>query len=105
MRQVYAERLGVLLESGRETLAGLLEISEVEAGLQTDAWLARGLDGASTAAAAARRGVETIAVSRYCREPIDREGLVLGFAAVDVREIRRGVRELAAALEQIRGKP
>jgi hypothetical protein len=31
--------------------------------------------------------------------------LVLGFAAVDVREIRRGVCELAVALEQRRRAP
>ena len=34
MRQIYAERLAVLLESARERLAGLLEISDIEAGLQ-----------------------------------------------------------------------
>jgi GntR family transcriptional regulator/MocR family aminotransferase len=102
MREVYAERLGVLLESGRQTLAGLLDISDVEAGLQTVAWLERNIDGMSAAAMANERNVEVIPVSRYCREPIEREGLVLGFAAVDAREIKRGVRELAAALERCR---
>jgi GntR family transcriptional regulator/MocR family aminotransferase len=104
MREVYAERLGVLIESGRETLAGLLDISDVEAGLQTVAWLVRNIDGGSAAAAASEHNVEVIPVSRYCREPIEREGLVLGFAAVDAREIKRGVRELAAALERSRRK-
>jgi hypothetical protein len=31
---------------------------------------------------------------------MEREGLQLGFAAVDSKEIRRGVRELAIALER-----
>jgi hypothetical protein len=35
MRQVYAERLSVLIESARQNLTGLLEISGVEADLQT----------------------------------------------------------------------
>jgi GntR family transcriptional regulator / MocR family aminotransferase len=39
MREVYAERLSVLLESAREELVGLLAISEIEAGLQTVGWL------------------------------------------------------------------
>jgi GntR family transcriptional regulator/MocR family aminotransferase len=114
MRQIYAERLSVLMESARERLAGLLEISDVEAGLQTAAWLRGGIDGESAARAAAARGVEATPLSRYsrgCRADIsvrtnaDRsvcstdEGLQLGFAAVDAREIRRGVRELAIALE------
>lgn len=35
MREVYAERLSVLMESAQQKLAGLLEISNIEAGLQT----------------------------------------------------------------------
>ncbi len=38
-------------------------------------------------------------MGRYGRGPLAREGLQLGFAAVDSAEIRRGVRELATALE------
>ena len=101
MRQIYAERLSVLLESARERLAGLLEISGIEAGLQTSAWLARGITGAAAAKAAAARGVDVVPLDRHSRLPVEREGLQLGFATVDAREIRRGVRELAAALEGI----
>ncbi|HEV2843749.1 MAG TPA: PLP-dependent aminotransferase family protein, partial [Thermoanaerobaculia bacterium] len=99
MREVYAERLSVLLESARQRLAGLLEISDIEAGLQTMGWLRDGIDGELAARAAARRNVEVAPLSRYSRRRVPREGLKLGFAAVDAREIRRGVRELAVALE------
>lgn len=99
MRQIYAERLAVLLESGRERLAGLLEISDIEAGLQTSGWLSRGITADAAAKAAASRGVDVVPLSRHSRMPMEREGLQLGFAAVDPREIRRGVRELAIALE------
>lgn len=101
MRRVYAERLAVLLESAKERLSGLLEISGVEAGLQTVGWLQGGVDGASATKAAAERDVEVIPVSRYARGRVAANGLQLGFAAVDVEEIRRGVRELAVALEGI----
>ena len=99
MREVYAERLAVLMESARQRLAGLLEISNVEAGLQTVGWLCRGIDAQSAAKAAAARDVEVIPLSRYARGNVAQDGLQLGFAAVDTREIRRGVLELAAALE------
>jgi len=99
MRQIYAERLGVLLDGGRQHLAGLLEISKVEAGLQTVGWLRPGLDSASCAKAAAARGVEVTPLSEYSRRRLAREGLQLGFAAVDQKELGRGVRELAAVLE------
>lgn len=100
MRQVYAERRSVLEESAHKTLAGLLEITGVEAGLQTAAWLRPGLSGEAAAAAAARRNVEVTPLSRYGRGNEMREGLHLGFAAVNPREIRRGVRDLALALEK-----
>jgi GntR family transcriptional regulator/MocR family aminotransferase len=101
MREVYAERLAVLQESARQRLAGLLEISGIDAGLQTAGWLCGSTEGETAAAAAAGRGVEVTALSRYSRGPVAREGLHLGFAAVDPREIRRGVEELAVALEGI----
>jgi len=99
MREVYAERLSVLLESAREKLSGLLEISEIEAGLQTVGWLREGLDDESAMRAAAEHGVEVFPLSWYTRGKAAREGLQLGFAAVDAREIRRGVQDLATALE------
>jgi GntR family transcriptional regulator / MocR family aminotransferase len=100
MRQVYAERLSVLLDGARQHLGGLLEISQVEAGLQTAGWLYPPLDAESAARAAAARGVEVTPLSRYARRRRAREGLQLGFAAVDKTEIARGVRELAVALEK-----
>lgn len=99
MREVYAGRLSVLLESAREALTGLLEIPRIEAGLQTAGWLCDGIDGESAAQTAAKRDVEVTPLSPYYWGRAAREGLHLGFASVDQKEIRRGVRQLAAALE------
>ncbi|HEY9514107.1 MAG TPA: PLP-dependent aminotransferase family protein [Gemmatimonadaceae bacterium] len=101
MRETYAERLAVLLECSRDRLGGLLEITGVEAGLQTVGWLCGGIDGRSAVAAAAARNVDVTPLSDYNRGRATREGLQLGFAAVDPREIRRGVQDLAAALEAV----
>ncbi len=100
MREVYAERLAVLLECARRHLTGLLDIVGIEAGLQVAAWLGGGLDDTWAAKAAARRDVDVTPLSRYTRGRVTRHGLHLGFAAVDPEEIRRGVRELAIALEE-----
>jgi GntR family transcriptional regulator/MocR family aminotransferase len=99
MREVYAERLAILVEEARLRLTGLLEISSIEAGLQTAAWLGGGIDAESAAAAAAKRGVDVTPLGRYSQNRMAAEGLQLGFAALDAKEIRRGVRELAIALE------
>jgi GntR family transcriptional regulator/MocR family aminotransferase len=105
MRQIYAERLSVLLQSARQNLAGLLEISGVEAGLQTVGWLRRDMDGESAAAAAAKLNVEVIPLSAYSHGNAASTGLQLGFAAVDAKEIRRGVQDLAIALQTARKTP
>jgi GntR family transcriptional regulator/MocR family aminotransferase len=102
MREVYAERLSVLLEEGRLQLHGLLDISNIEAGLQTAGWLCDGLDAESASVAAAKCNVDTTPFGRYNYGKSVREGLQLGFAALDVREIRRGVHDLAISLEEIR---
>ena len=102
MREVYAARLQALQADGAQLLAGALDFSPVEAGLQTVGWLAPGLSGEAVEQAAAARGVEVSALSRFARRPMAREGLQLGFAAVDEVEIRRGMRELAVAIEAVR---
>ncbi len=101
MREVYAERLGVLLEAVRERLAGALEISEVEAGLQTAAWLRGDIDAPSVQRRAAERGLHVTALSAFARRPLERDGLQLGFAAVSPAELRRGVRELANVIDDL----
>ena len=100
MREVYAERLSVLLKAAKEKLDGLVEISNVEAGLQTVGWLQHRIDAEVAAKAAAERNVELVPLRRYAFGRASRNGIVLGFAAVEPRELRRGVDELAAVLDR-----
>ena len=102
MRQMYAERRGAMLEGAEKYWNGLLEISGVEAGLQTAAWLRGGIRAEAAARAAAERNVEVIPLDWYSRGKSLPAGLQLGFAAVDPREIGRGVRDLAIALDKQR---
>jgi GntR family transcriptional regulator/MocR family aminotransferase len=104
MREVYAERLSALMESARRRLGGLLELSSVEAGLQTVGWLPPGIDGEAARHAAEARKVEVTPLRVYSRgrvQSLQREGLQMGFAAVSPQEIRRGVHQLALALEEL----
>jgi len=101
MRELYAERLSVLLESARSKLRGLVEIPPIEAGLRTVGWLQHGISAERAAQTAAEHNVEVVSLRRYAHGRIRREGLVLGFAAVDAQELKRGVEELARALEDL----
>jgi GntR family transcriptional regulator/MocR family aminotransferase len=98
MRQVYAERLNVLLRAAREQLEGAVEISNVEAGLQTIGWLRGKISAEEVARATAEKDVEVVPLSRYAFGRARGNGIVLGFAAVEPKELRRGVEELAAVL-------
>jgi GntR family transcriptional regulator / MocR family aminotransferase len=99
MRELYAERLGVLLECAKEKLAGALEISSVEAGLQTVGWLKGKKRAERIAQLVTERNVEVIPLSRYASGKSRTNGLILGFAAVAPKELRRGVEELAKLFE------
>ena len=102
MRELYAERLSVLVESARQRLAGLLEIPAVEAGLRTVGWLQGGIPAEEAARIAAKYDVEVVPLERYAYGSAKHSGLMLGFAAVDARELRRGVEQLARALEKLK---
>jgi len=104
MRDLYAERLGILLEAAKLRLEGLVEISEVEAGLQTMGWLRGRLGAEKISELLRRRNVELVPMRRYAWGHADSKAVVLGFAAVDPHEIKRGVEELARALETVRLK-
>jgi GntR family transcriptional regulator/MocR family aminotransferase len=90
------------MDCARRQLAGLLEISPIEAGLHTVGWLAAGIAGDAAEQAARARNVEVVAMRHVHRAAMARDGLQLGFAAVNPREIRRGVDELARVLDRLR---
>jgi GntR family transcriptional regulator/MocR family aminotransferase len=99
MRELYAGRLGALQEGGRKYLDGLLKISHIQAGLYTMGFLRNGMTSREAEEAAAAHKIETMGIDRFALRRTDVHGLVLGFAAFDEKQIRRGITGLAAALE------
>jgi hypothetical protein len=53
------------------------------------------------AEAAGERGVDVVPLGRCALTPLDVAGLVLGFAAVEPRAIRRGIDVLASVIEGV----
>jgi GntR family transcriptional regulator / MocR family aminotransferase len=103
MRELYAGRLAVLRESVQRKLGEFLTIPETEAGVNTVGWLRNGINAEAVAQAAAERSVEVIPINRFALEKQTPEGLLLGFGAVDDRELLRGVEGLAIALKGATG--
>jgi GntR family transcriptional regulator/MocR family aminotransferase len=98
MRNLYAGRLAALIEGGKQHLSGLLELSNVRAGLYTIGYLKNGMTSRQAEALAAAQGIEVLAVDRYTLRRPDPKALVLGFAAYDETAIGQGLVRLAKAL-------
>jgi len=95
MRTLYAERQEALVAALGRELAGAIEASPAEAGMNLTAWLRGNASDLELAHEAAQVGVVVTPVSAYALEVKPRPGLLLGYAAFSTRQIREGVRKLA----------
>ncbi len=95
-----AARRAVLVDALRETLGEAIEVSGANAGLHIVLWFRH--VAASRASAlrkrAAERGVGIYSVLPYYFTPPKRAGFLLGYAALNERDIREGVKRLAQAI-------
>ena len=98
MRTLYAGRLAALIEGGKQHLSGLLELSNVRAGLYTIGFLKNGMTSRRAEKLVAAQDVEVLAVDRYTLRRPDPKALLLGFAAFDEAAIRQGLIRVAKAL-------
>jgi GntR family transcriptional regulator/MocR family aminotransferase len=104
MRKTYEERLGILLESSLEYLSEFMEVSPVEAGLQTIGIFRRNISAELVAERADKEGVDVVPLSRFCHAAKVPEGLQIGFAGVQEKEIRVGVMKLAKVFERLKAE-
>ncbi|MFY7959134.1 MAG: PLP-dependent aminotransferase family protein [Elsteraceae bacterium] len=102
MRKLYAERYQTLLDAVREHLSEWLEIVPTTTGLHTVALLRPGLDADAVTLVAAENGLTVVPIARFCIEPIERQGLVLGFSGFSPAQIRSAALQLRAVLKGAR---
>ncbi len=101
MRGVYRERVDALTEAAADVGGDTFRLRPPTTGLHAVGDLF-GVRDRDVAAAAAARGIETMALSGYClaREPAV-NGLVLGFGCVRPDALREGMARLAEAIEAV----
>jgi GntR family transcriptional regulator/MocR family aminotransferase len=95
-----AVRRNTLVDAIHQEFGERAELCGANAGLHLLAWV-RGRDGGMIADAghkAQRAGVGLYTVEPFYLKPPRRTGIVLGYAPLREREIREGIRRLAAAL-------
>jgi len=98
MKTLYAERSTALIDAAARHVGSAIQIEPPTAGMHVVGWLPVGSDEAAISARAAALGVEARPVSLYCLEQTSRPGLVLGYGAVDIRQIERAMGKLASAI-------
>lgn len=101
MRKLYQERYQALYEAARVYLAPDLQVAPTQTGMHTVAFPRDGLDAVAITLRAALRGVTVAPISRFCLEPIARDGLVLGFSGFAPAEIQAGVIGLRQSIDDL----
>jgi GntR family transcriptional regulator/MocR family aminotransferase len=101
MRMLYAARQEALLTSIRSECGPLLEAQAPAAGMHLVGWLAPGMADTEIEQRAAQQGIEVVALSTMSRQPMQRGGLVLGYAGCSQEQIQAGVRILAQVLRSV----
>jgi len=99
-RDLYASRLDALMDSSARYLKGKLEIASVRAGLYTAGFLKNGMSSKDAETALTNAGIDTLGMHRFTLRGEDPRGIVLGFAGFDEKQIRRGVTQMARALDR-----
>lgn len=95
MRLLYAKRQQVLVDAIREQCSDWLEVAPAPAGLHLVGWLAPGLNDVAVAAKFAKHEIYTPPLSTYSLTPLERGGLVLGYAGVTEGDIVAAVKQMA----------
>ena len=97
-RHLYATRLEGFRESLQRHLGGLLRVPAIAAGLCTPAYFESEYSSAEGERLARAAGLRVTGLHRFCLERDDLQGLLLGFACLDEKQIDEGVQVLARAL-------
>ena len=79
MRRVYRERRDILYDCLMKYCADSLEPEPTDAGMHIVAWLKGGQDDRVVHNALLEVGIDSLPLSVYCSEQINRSGIVLGF--------------------------
>jgi GntR family transcriptional regulator/MocR family aminotransferase len=98
MRLLYLERRNALVDALRRELGNILDVAVPEAGMHLVAWLPASMSAQAVAHLAAAHRLHIRPISHFSLRPLQRDGLMLGFASGSPEELRVGVQTLALAL-------
>ena len=94
MRLLYAKRQQVFVDAIQRYCGDWLEVAPAPAGLHLVGWLPPGVDDVAVAAKFAEKEIFTPPLSTYSLTPLERGGLVMGYAGVSEEEILSAVKQM-----------
>jgi len=103
MRTIYAERQAALIDALEREAGDLLEIKPADAGIHLTCSLSNRIDDRAVSREAAELGVvaQPISAFRVDESVAVRSGLILGYGAYNIRQIKEAARKLGAALKNV----
>ncbi|MFD1747306.1 PLP-dependent aminotransferase family protein [Rhizobium helianthi] len=96
MRQLYRMRQLALAEELRSLLDGTMTVNAEGDGLHLVGHLPACIPDRHVASAAAKRGIGATALSSYCLQRSDLNGLIMGFAGWDASKLKEAARTIAS---------
>jgi GntR family transcriptional regulator/MocR family aminotransferase len=103
LRKFYAERHKYLIDCGRRKLSRWLDIVPTTMGMHIVAFLRPGFDVNAVAAAMLAGGITVALLARFCIDPMEQQGQVLGFSAFSPVMIEGAVDRMAPLFADIDG--
>lgn len=100
MRLLYMERRNTLVDALTRELGAMVDVTVPEAGMHLVAWLSSGASALTAIRKASAKNLHILPVSQFSLQPLQRDGLMLGFASASPDELRAGVQTLARALRK-----
>lgn len=105
MRRLYARRQASFVKLCDEHLADWIDIGENDSGMQLLARLKKPLKDSDVVAAAMKEGLDIQGISINYHSTPPEHGLLLGYAALDERQVLRAVLALRAAFQRLEARP
>lgn len=101
MRRLYEERQEILVTEAKKHLGGQLEVNSSTSGMHVVGWLPEGVEDKFVADQAARLGIKMGTISENSLTTPERGGLILGYTAINGKQIKEGVKHLAGVMKNL----
>jgi GntR family transcriptional regulator/MocR family aminotransferase len=99
MRTLYADRQAALIEALRSEFPSFIEIESNDAGLHLVGRLPKHIDDKAVSDQLAEHNIVALPLSFYAKHPLERGGLLLGYAGLPSEQIVETVRTMKDLLE------